>query len=291
MGSPFMFRQTALATSIRLSQTFCHITMIPASVKRALLDIPLGRASPDRIPRSGDAGTAVNCYTTRVIRGDENDSLIVQSADGDTCNCLEWDGNRYAISSKIKFTELLQHRFEFTHYHGLNTIIYSGFLDLALGRVFRLPYIKARLHSAFHSLAQGLYNRRKLVTKQRIDLLKVILSAQLSGHDKLSSLSVMSLIHSDRWYLHPNHENEHHRVKLYLDKLAETKDLFKSGIDYEISGQGVAAIELYEEQERKHGESISAQRKMFVLTIVIALLTLVQTGLVKLPPLLDFTNR
>lgn len=164
-------------------------------------------------------------------------------------------------------------------------------MELALGRIFRVPYIKAKFHSAYHSLAQGLYNRRKLVTKQRIDLLKTILSAQLSGRDKLSSLSVMSLIHTDRWYLHPNHEMEHHRVRFYLDKLAETNDLVKNGIDYQITGHGVAAIELYEEQERKHGESISTQRRMFWLTIVIALLTLVQAGLVKLPPLLDLTKQ
>lgn len=263
--------------------------MISASIKRALLDIPLRRAATDRIPRSGDAGAAVNCYTTRVIRS-EDDSLIVQSASGDICECLEWDGNRYSIKSQVDFNELLNHRFEFTHYHGLCTTTYMGWLDLALGRIFRLPYIKAKIYFTYHKIAQGLYNRRKLVTKQRIDLLRVILSAQLNGSDKLSSLSVMSLIHTDRWYLHPNHESEHHRVHFHLEKLVETKDLIKNGIDYQITGQGVAAIELYEEQERKHGESISTQRRMFWLTIVIALLTLVQAGLVKLPPLLDFTR-
>ncbi|MGY0557496.1 hypothetical protein [Lysobacter sp. A421] len=263
--------------------------MISASIKRALLEIPLRKASPDRIPRSGDAGAAVNCYTTRVIRGDD-DSLIVQSANDDTCNCLEWDGDRYSIKSEIAFKELLKDRFEFTHYHGLCTTTYSGWLDLALGRTFRLPYLKAKIHFAYHSLTQDLYNRRKLVTKQRIELLKTILSAQLNGRDKLSSLSVMTLIHTERWYLHPNQEDEHHRVHFHLDKLVETKDLIKNGIDYQITGQGVAAIELYEEQERKHGESISTQRRMFWLTIIIALLTLVQAGLVKLPPLLDLTK-
>lgn len=263
--------------------------MTLASVKRALLEIPLHRACPDRIPRSGDAGAAVDCYSTRVIRG-EDDYLLVRSIDADVCNCLEWDGSRYSIESKFQFAELLKHRFEFVHFHGLCTTTYSGWLDLALGRVFRLPYIKARIHFAYQNFAQGLYNRRKLITKQRIDLLKVILAAQLNGRDRLSSLSIMSLIHTDRWYLHPNHEDEHHRVQFHLEKLAETKDLIKSGIDYQISGQGVAAIELYEEQERKHGESISTQRRMVWLTVLIALLTLVQSGLVRLPPLLDFTK-
>lgn len=263
--------------------------MISASIKRALLEIPLRRVSPDRIPRSGDTGAAVNCYTTRVIRGGD-DSLLVQSANGEICGCLEWDGNRYSIQTQIAFVDLLKYRFEFTHYYGLTTIWYSGWLDLALGRIFRLPYIKAKFHYAYHDLTQGIFNRRKLVSKQRIDLLKIIHSAQLNGTNTLSSLSVMSLIHTDKWYLHPNKEDEHHRVQFYLEKLAETKDLVKNGIDYQITGQGVAAIEVYEEQERKHGESMSTQSRMFWLTIVIALLTLVQAGLVKLPPLLDLTK-
>lgn len=262
--------------------------MISTSVKKLLLGIPLRKPSPDRIPRSGDAGEKINCYTTRVIRG-EHDVLIVQSAAGEICNCLEWGGESYSIASKIDYSELLKYRFEFTHYHGLCTTTYTGWLDLALGLIFRYPYAKAKLYLGYQKLAQSLYNRRKLVTKQRIDLLKVILAAQLEGHDRLTSLSVMSLIHTERWYLHPNHDYEHDRMQFHLDKLVETNDLAKHIIDYEITGQGVAAIELYEEQERKHGESISAQRRMFWLTIVIALSTLVQAGLVKLPPLLDLT--
>lgn len=264
--------------------------MNSAFIKRFLLNIPLSRPSPDRVPRSGEEGAAVDCYSTRVLRGD-GDHLLVRSVAGDICNCLEWDGHSFSIESQIRFTDLLTHPFEFTHFHGFDTITYSGWTDLALGRVFRLPYIKAWLHSTYHRLAQGFYNQRKLVTKQRIDLLKVILSAQLNGRDEVSSLSVMSLIHSDRWYMHPQHDDEHNRVKFYLDTLVETKELIKKGIYYEITGAGVAAIELYEEQERKHGESISMQWRMFLLTMVIALLTLVQTGLVKLPPILDFTNR
>ena len=261
---------------------------IAKAIKRSLLEVPLRRPSPHIIARSGEAGAAVNCYTTRVMRN-VGEPLIVESANGDELNCLEYDGNRYSIEKTVNFDELLDEAFEFTHYHGLVTTTYFGWFDLALGRIFRAPYIKAKIYSIYLSLSQGLYNRRKLVTKQRIDLLKVVLAAQLAGRDKISSLSVMSAIHTERWYLHPNSEAEHHRVKFYLEKLAETNDLVKNSIDYQISGQGVAAIEVYEEQERKHSESIATQRRMFFLTIVIALLTLVQTGLVKLPTLLDWS--
>lgn len=283
-------RCSVLETTHLLSDWVCHcMAKISSAVKRALLNIPLRHPSPMRIPRSGEAGAAVNCYTTRVIRG-ADESLLADSADGNTINCLQWDGDRYSIEKKIDFDDLLGGRFEFTHYHGLNTTIYSGWMDLALGYFFKIPYILAALHAAYHRVAQGFYNRKKFVTKQRIDLLKVVLNAQLGGRDWVSSLAVMSLIHTDRWYLHPDHEREHRRIDFYLKKLAETNDLVRSGGNYQISGQGVAAIEIYEEQERKHGESIYGQRRMFWLTIVIALLTLVQSGLVRLPPILDLTN-
>jgi hypothetical protein len=116
-------------------------------------------------------------------------------------------------------------------------------------------------------------------------LLRAILSAQLKGRDTLSSLHIMSILHSDRWYMHPRGEDEHHRVQFLLDKLVETQDLVKNEYNYQITGVGVAAIEIYEEQERKHGESIAVQRRMVWLTILIALLTLVQSGLVTFSPI------
>lgn len=260
------------------------------NIKRLLLAIPLRRPSPDRIPRSGEAGMAVNCYTTLVTRT-EAGPLIVKSANGDVLECLEYDGDRYSIEKEFKFDDLLNEKFEFRHYHGLATTTYTGWLDLALGHIFRVPYIKVWLYYKRDGIAQGLYNRRKLVTKDRIEILQAILNAQLNGKDKLSSLTVMSIFHSDRWFLHPNKDAEHSKIKLYLDALVETNELRISDFDYQITGHGIAAIELYEEQERKHSESISSQRRMFWLTIVIALLTVVQAGLIKLPPIIDLVDR
>jgi len=258
-------------------------------VKRHLLETALRRAAPSQIPRSGPEGKAVNCYITRVYR-DTGKPLIVESANGNVLSCLEFDGTRYAIEAEHTFESLLEKKFEFTHYHGLATTTYSGWLDFALGLSFRIPYIKAWLCFKSADLLQFIYNRKKLVTKQRIDLLKVILNAQLNGVERLSSLSVMSLIHTDMWYLHPKGDEHQHRVEFYLNALAETNDLSKYGIDYSITGQGIEAIERYEEEERKHSENIGSQRRMFWLTIVIAALTLVQAGLVKLPALLDLTK-
>jgi hypothetical protein len=257
--------------------------------QRRLLGIALGRAAPAQIPRSGDEGKAVNYYLTRVHRKTGH-PLVIESADGNMLNCLEFDGDRYAIQTKHEFESLLKEKFEFKHYHGLATTTYSGWLDFALGWIFKGPYIKAWFYFKRADFLQSIYNRKKLVTKQRIDLLKVILDTQLNGTDRLCSLSIMTLIHTDMWYLHPKGDEHLHRMEFYLNALSETNLLARSGTDYSITGQGIDAIERYEEEERKHSENIGSQRRMFWLTIVIAALTLVQAGLVKLPPFLDFTK-
>ncbi|MCP8899867.1 hypothetical protein [Gilvimarinus xylanilyticus] len=263
-----------------------HKAMISSIIKRALLGIALRRPSPNRIPRSGDEGAAVNCYTTRVSTG-AGKELIVCSANGNSLECLEYDGDRYSIHATHDFESLIENKFEFTHYHGLYTTTYFGWWDFAVGTVFRAPYIKAWIYSTHSKISQTIYNRKKLITKQRIDILKTVLEAELNGREEISSLDIMTLMYDIRWYLHPSRDDQHHRIELYLDALAETEHLNKSQIHYKITGHGIAAIESYEEEERKHFESISTQRKMLWLTIVIAALTIVQAGLIKLPPILE----
>ena len=108
---------------------------------------------------------------------------------------------------------------------------------------------------------------------------------------KITPLSIMSIIHSDRWYLHPNRELELSKIELYLEALSDTNELKRTNhMQYDITGHGISAIEIYEEQERKHTDNISNQRRMFWLTIVIALLTFVQAGLIKMPSIIDLTN-
>ena len=259
-------------------------------IKKYLLNVALQRPAPQTIPRSGFRGEAVNCYVVRVFSGNDVDALIIEASNGDKFNCLKFDGETYSIKSQHSFADLLDRKFEFTHFHGLATTTYYGWLDFAIGTIFRIPYIKTWFLNTKNKISQYIFNSKKLITKQRIDLLKVILDSQLNGSKIVSSHSVITLIHTSKWYLHPNWEEEHNRVKFYLDALAETKDLTKTRDDYSITGQGIAAIERYEEEERKHSESIANQHRMFWLTLAIAALTLIQAGLIKLPALIDLTN-
>ena len=258
-------------------------------IKKYLLNVALKRPAPQRAPRSGLEGEALNCYVVRVFK-DNDDALIIETSDGDKLDCLEFDGHQYSIKAGHNLESLLKYKFEFTHYYGLATILYPGWFDFAKGYTLKIPYIKAWLKFKRDDLFQFIYNRKKFITKQRIDLLKAILDAQLNGADRVSSISAMSFIYSERVFSHPNWEDYFHRTELYLNALADTHELARSNGDYTITGQGISAIERYEEEERKHSETMTNQRRMFWLTLTIAALTLVQAGLIKLPTIINLTK-
>jgi hypothetical protein len=57
-----------------------------------------------------------------------------------------------------------------------------------------------------------------------------------------------------------------------------------------VSGKAITTIERYEEEERRHTEAVKLQKKMFWLTILLLFVATVQSGVIKLPTLLDFSG-
>jgi hypothetical protein len=90
--------------------------------------------------------------------------------------------------------------------------------------------------------------------------------------------------------LHPDGDAQHKKVNFYLDSLVRSGELDKIDYKYSVAGAALRTIEEYEEEERKHTETVKMQRRMFWLTLVIAFLTFVQAGLIKIPTLVVFSN-
>jgi hypothetical protein len=79
-------------------------------------------------------------------------------------------------------------------------------------------------------------------------------------------------------------------MELYLDSLIDSGELRKINNEYVVTGKAIGTIEKYEEEERRHTEAVKLQKKMFWLTILGVLFTIVQSGFIKLPTVLDLSN-
>jgi len=110
-------------------------------------------------------------------------------------------------------------------------------------------------------------------------------------HKGIRSLDLMTKLYSIKWILHPEGDQQQEKLELYLDSLVKSEDLELINNEYVVTGNAIRTIEKFEEEERRHVESVKMQKKMFWLTFIIALLALIQAGVIKLPTLLDLSGK
>ena len=249
----------------------------------------LARPCEMRIPRSGTKGAAVNCFVVSIDKGDEP-YLLVQALESGLLNCLEWNGSSFITPAKHPLASFRLRDFSITHYYGLAEVRYSGILDFAKDWLTKWPYVKIHAEQAFTHVDQYIFNKKKLVAKERKGLLKVLVNEALEGRAEHETLSLMTALYSNKWFSHPQGEQAQARLEFYLESLAETGELRKINYKYFVTGKALQAIEEYEEQERKHTENVKMQWRTFWLAVAVAFLTVVQAGLIKLPLILDLSE-
>lgn len=273
-----------------MSATLHPMNSLATYIARVVLSRVLRRACPYTIPRSGAEGEGVNCFVTTLDAG-EKPPFVVLHLGGDELQCLAWDGQSYGSERRVPLRNVELSKFQITHFYGLSDVQYSGLLDFILNRVTAWPYIKIHIVRVVNRIDRYFFNKKKLITKQRMDLLKILIQRHLDGQSEFDPISLMTDLYSLRWVEHPDRDSLQHKLEFYLDSMVETGELRKITYKYQVTGKALHAIEEYEEQERKHTENVKMQRMMLWLTLAIAAFTAVQAGLVKLPPLLDLTHK
>jgi len=250
------------------------------------------------IPRSGSEGEKVNCYVVAFDKANEP-YLIVTGFDGETLTVKEWNGSNYDDEYEIPLSSIaypLEYLY-ITHYYGLANVQYTGLSDFILNWVPRIEYLKIKWHRFWDKTDQHFFNQKKLVTKKRIELLRIFIDRHIAGKEGIGLIDLMLELYSIRWILHPDSETQERQVEFYLTSLVDSGDIEIDGTLYKVTGKAIGTIEIFEEEERRHTENVKLQRKavwltgtMALLTAMIALFALVQAGAIKLPVLLDFTN-
>ena len=232
----------------------------------------------------------MNCYVVALDQGD-SPYFVATGIDGDVLSGLKYDGNSYAVNATLSISDLERGAFRTTHYYGLSEITYDSIYDFAWQYVTRIIYLKIHIYRHIDKTFQYFFNKQKFVSKKRMDLLRFMMNEQLERtHDGINSLDLMTKIYSMRLFLHPSFDILHKKLDLYLESLVESGELKKVNDEFVVTGNAISTIEKYEEEERRHTEAVKLQRKMFWLTIIAVIFAIVQSGVIKLPTVLDFSN-
>jgi hypothetical protein len=250
----------------------------------------LRKPCPREIPRSGTEGAAQNCYVVFVKQNGARFFVAREiNQHGLLGSALSETGFDAPASVPLNF--LIAQDLEIIHYYGLATVAYSGISDYVLNGLTGKEYIKTYLQRIFSGLTQWTYNRQKLVMLERMALLRFLVERNIQNAGKgAEPLDLMVELYSLKWLLHPKGLEQEDKLRLYLDSFVSTGELRKSERAYHITDRAISTLDRYEEQERRHRDNVRLQRQMVLLTLVIAVLALIQAGLIRLPVLIDFSG-
>lgn len=261
--------------------------MLKNLVSKWLLPKVISKSCKSRIPRSGEEGEKVNCFVVALDR-DNEPFFVATGFEKGLLTGLRWNGKRYAEEHSISIDDLNDGNLRITHYYGLSEVIYSSVYDLAWNYLSKVVYLRIQLYRYISSAHQYFFNKKKLVTKKRMALIQFMMNDQLDRENNgIDIIDLMTKLYSIKWVLHPSANEQQNRLELYLDSLVESGELRKVNTKYVVTGKAISTIEKYEEEERRHTEAVKLQKKMVALTILIAFVAIVQSGIIKLPVLLD----
>ncbi len=248
------------------------------------------RKSCGPIIPSGEEGEKINCYFVGFDR-DGSPYFWATGYENDVLKGLTWDGHSYANEHKINLTDLDQFKIRIVHYYGSSVIKYSSIYDIIWNYFSKFVYINIHINRAISSISQYFFNRKNLVTRRRMELIQFMLDDQINRtHTGIGILSLMTKLYSIKWVLHPSADDQEKKLEIYLDSLVESGELRKVNQEYIVTGKAISTLERYEEEERRHIQSVKLQRRMVILTLILVLVGLLQAGLIKLPTLLDLSN-
>jgi len=270
--------------------------MLKQRILRWLLPRLLARKSPSRIPRSGEEGKKVNCYTTCIVSDNGDWLYLVDKFDKEKneLHVLALDYKKtFAVPESYSINHFSPEKFHFIHYYGLYELHYKSVYDLAFNFISKYDVATVHIRIFWDIISQSRFNKKILVTKTTRELLQFLVEKQLNYDVKnsensfnfsrkaIDEFSLMTELYSMRWVSHPKSSQERMKLELYLDSLVQSGNLQKNNHDYFVTGKALQTLEEYEENERRHQDAVKIQKGILWLTFVIALATMVEAKIIE----------
>lgn len=252
-------------------------------LRTALLRI-LNRLAPSKFSYSHK-----NDYYVAVVKGrEDNEDILFKSIDGNTIKGLKWNGERFEVEIEISLADAVGRTFEVSRFYGWKQWTYTSLGDFWRNEIS----LSAWRHWIYDFFLQKLYNSKTKFQLDRIGLLQKLVaihieSANLSGNNILvsptnySATSLLLRIYGNRFFAHPAYKREFARFKMIIDSLIHTDDLVKEEHgNFRLSKKALFTIASFEETERRHYDSVIQNRRIWWLTVVLAVAAVTQTILV-----------
>jgi hypothetical protein len=219
------------------------------------------------MPLTGPEAEKNDCYIVQVYQDTEPVFFVQEVHDHHFTGRWMTDG-RNTTAASIPFSWIKSGDIRITHYFGLYIIGYGSFWKYVITGISGLYPVGARVHRLYEALAQAVFNRKKLVTVQRLQMLRVLVDHYVeSGGEPIQVIDLMDKLYSIRWIMHPRGDAQQRKVELYMESLVDSGEVQKKDMYcYQVTGKAISTITRYEEEERRHKQNSRLQLWIVILT-------------------------
>jgi len=245
-------------------------------ILRKILNHLLKKSCPERISRSGEEGSKVNCFNI-FIYGNNKPIMVVQNVTKTHFEGLIWDGTHFVSFNEIKLNSIKMRNIRINHNFGLYDICYNSFMHYMISGFTKVQIFKLKIQLAWNKSNQYIYNKKKFVSMDRLDLLRILVDHYLKSNGQgIGTIDLMTKLYTSRWILHPLKDKQETKLKLFLDSFIYSDDLEMKDGKYVVTGKSITTLSNYEEAERRHKNNRNLKRIMIFLTSILAFVSLAQ---------------
>lgn len=235
----------------------------------------LKKPTPSKIPRSGIGAESVDCNVVYLRSQKQSWTLLLEKICHHGVTGKYWNNNEALGAVSIPFNLMGEFEFDITHFYGPYDLRYHSINQYLLKGI--VPINKAKI--LIGKGQQFLFNKKELIRSERIEVLKIILEKELDeGGYETSSLSLSTLLHTEKWVFHPDKTRQQRYYNLLLESLKDSGDLIKTTYAFKLSSKALITISQFEEDQKKHRENIQQSKSMRRLTFALIFVGLIQAS-------------
>lgn len=245
--------------------------------KRFAINRALRKPTPNRFSLDPENWPNIDYYSVHLPNKENGDLFAARDSKQHDISALKWDGEKFEEAVQIPFSEIENYRIEITHFFRQVQSKYTSAKEFLWGDLT----FKPRRYIFSEWLAQRAYNQKTKFRHDRIAILRELMALRLKrasddfawmfDGDYMEETGLFRTIYGNRVFGHEQSDRELAQFHFLLESLVASGDLEKSESKYRVSDNAIKSVAEYEEQERRHQDNVIHNRRLFWITVVLAI--------------------
>jgi hypothetical protein len=223
------------------------------------LNKALEKPAPDRIPLSSPGALENDFYSVHLEDPESNTRILIRKPKKAGYEALVWKGEQSGKVKTLTEKDVDSTKFDLRieHYYQGYQFDYTD-----PGKFLLMNFIRWHVLVKFKDrLSQSLYNKKRLVREERMELLGHLVERKIDNpRDEIYPLLLAVQKYSRKWLYHPDKDRHKAHLELVLDSFVESGELAKKDTNYVVTGKALVTLSEFELNVQRHQDQIKTAK-------------------------------